>query len=62
MDAGVVIICIDSWTLNYEVLNKGGDFSKNSLAGFGDYLKNKYSVAQLKQFYENQKMKRRVKL
>ena len=50
VDSGVDIMCIDGWTLNYEVIFKGGDFSDNSMAGFRDYLKNKYSASQLKSF------------
>lgn len=51
VNSGVDIICIDTWTLNYDVVNgKGGDFSENSLAGFRGYLKNKYSAAQLSSF------------
>lgn len=47
VDSGVDIIAIDTWTLNYDVLRYGGDFSENSLVGFRDYLKGKYSAKQL---------------
>ena len=51
VDAGVDILCIDSWTYNYDViLIRGGDFSENSLSGFREYIKNKYTARQLAGF------------
>jgi hypothetical protein len=50
VDDGVDILCIDGWTFNYDVISKGGDFSANSLSGFREYLKNKYSQEQLQGF------------
>ena len=47
VDAGVDILCIDGWTYNYDVIKKGGDFSENSLSGFRDYIKEKYTTMSL---------------
>lgn len=51
VDAGVDILCIDSWTYNYDVISiRGGDFSENCLSGFKEYIKNKYTAGQLADF------------
>ena len=47
VDAGVDIICIDSWSFNYEMIWRNGDFSPNSLQGFREYLRDRYSAKQL---------------
>ncbi|MHB0886954.1 MAG: hypothetical protein ACYC41_13850, partial [Bacillota bacterium] len=50
--AGVDVIPIDTWTLQYDVTNPpfDGDFSEYSLRGFRDYLSRKYSAAELRGF------------
>ncbi|MHB0886276.1 MAG: copper amine oxidase N-terminal domain-containing protein, partial [Bacillota bacterium] len=52
VDAGVDVIPIDTWTLQYDVTNPpfNGDFSVYSLRGFREYLGRKYSAAELRGF------------